>query len=305
LLEVLTETRQGSDTHWRIKGAFLEKYLSTLMKRSERGNDSQQDPPPSGQPLALMLDWENIKISLLKLLNEKPQAQAERLRARLSGAELARRLLEAASRYGVPRQRWAVANWDHASFSGDQAAVRRAGYMADMSGVDKDDASDHVLREKIHSVLRDHPEINDYLIGTGDADFGAVVRTLQQEGKRVVLWATQRAISDVYKHLLTGPDSIRIEWVENLIFEEATPAPARPAELEQLRSESYQDSQDRRAYEEAVPAVSTPQSAASTTQSANRPSNSAAPISCPNPNCREPAREGARYCNKCGSKLSS
>jgi len=310
LLEVLTETRQGSDPHWRIKGAFLEKYLATLMQRSGQGSAPQQ-AIPSSQPLALMLDWENIKISLLQLLNEKPQAQAERLRARLSGAELARRLLEAASRYGVPRQRWAVANWDRPSFVGDQASVRRAGYMADMSGEDKDDASDHVLREKIHAVLRDHPEINDYLIGTGDADFGAVIRTLQHQGKRIILWATQRAISDVYKHLLTGPDSIRIEWLENLIFEEeAVPVAAHTPEFEQSRFRSYQGSQGLRAFGEDTPGT------ASASQSTNRPPNSALAGAVPDthrasddealafcPVCDAPVRPKALYCNQCGTRL--
>ncbi|HEY6540606.1 MAG TPA: NYN domain-containing protein, partial [Ktedonobacteraceae bacterium] len=168
--------------------------------------------------LALMLDWENVKISLLDVLKKMPAAQSQALRQRLAGSELAARLLEAASRYGQPRQKWAVANWDLATFAGDQAALKRARYMPDLSGEQKDDASDHVLRERIHYVLREQPDIDTYIIGTGDGDFGEVIKTLQEKGKRVVLWATKTAISSVYKHHLKGPDSIQVEWLEDIVF---------------------------------------------------------------------------------------
>jgi len=218
VLEVLTDTKRGNDPYWRIKGGFLEKFLTTLMHR-EAQEQNAQPPTSPDQPLALMLDWENIKISLLDVLKEQPAARAQSLFLRLNGTELATRLLQAASRHGVPRQKWAVANWDRATFAGDQAALRRANYMPDMAGVEKADASDHVLREKIHYVLREQPEINTYIIGTGDADFGEVIKTLQEKGKHVVLWATKRAISDAYKNHLTGPDRIQIEWLEDILFE--------------------------------------------------------------------------------------
>ncbi len=217
-LEVLTISTADNDPHWRIKGGFLEKYLMTLIDHTVQ----EDDPKPvssSNQPLALMLDWENIKISLLNLLPQMPVSDAQVLRQRLNGASLATRLLEAATRHGLPRQKWAVANWDRPTFAGDQAALRRARYMPDMAGEEKADASDHVLIEKIHYVLREQPEINTYIIGTGDADFGEVIKTLQEKGKHVVLWTTKRSVNDVYKHYLTGPNRIQIEWLENLLFE--------------------------------------------------------------------------------------
>jgi hypothetical protein len=172
-------------------------------------------------PLALMLDWENIKLSLARALDDLPEPQARGLRPRLGGVELASRLLDAAWRHGLPRQRWAVADWDREAFEGDQKAVRNARFWSDIASGDKANASDHVLREKIHFVLREHPEIGVYVIGTGDGDFHEVIKTLQAQGKQVILWATRRAVSASYGGSLRGPDRIRIEWLEDLVFGDA------------------------------------------------------------------------------------
>lgn len=181
-------------------------------------------PEPGGsrrQPLALMLDWENIKIGLTRHLEELPEATAQALRPRLSGVELATRLLDAAWRHGLPRQRWAVADWDRPFFEGDQKAVRNARFWSDIAGGEKANASDHVLREKIHFVLREHPEITVYVIGTGDGDFHEVIKTLQQQGKQVIIWSTRQSINEVFGERLKGPDRIRIEWLEDLVFGES------------------------------------------------------------------------------------
>jgi hypothetical protein len=177
--------------------------------------------------LALMLDWENVKVSLARHLDDLPEARAHAGRARLGGVELASRLLDAAWRHGLPRQRWAVADWDRDFFEGDQKAVRNARFSTDMAGRDKANASDHVLREKIHFVLREHPEIPVYVIGTGDGDFHEVVKTLQAQGKQVILWTTRRSVSESYGGSLRGPDRIRIEWLEDLVFGEVAGGDAR------------------------------------------------------------------------------
>jgi hypothetical protein len=182
------------------------------------GRPSPRDAPGRRSALALMLDWENIKVSLARHLDELSEPGTPAVRARLAGVELASRLLDAAWRHGLPRQRWAVADWDRDFFEGDQKAVRNARFPTDIAGRDKASASDHVLREKIHFVLREHPEILVYVIGTGDGDFHEVVKTLQAQGKQVILWTTRRAVSESYGESLRGPDRIRIEWLEDLVF---------------------------------------------------------------------------------------
>jgi hypothetical protein len=47
-----------------------------------------------------------------------------------------------------------------------------------------------------------------------------VIQTLQREGKQVILWSTRRAVSEAFGESLRGPDRIRIEWLEDLVFGE-------------------------------------------------------------------------------------
>jgi tetratricopeptide (TPR) repeat protein len=198
----------------------------TLDSRPPGAHDATA-PTARRVTLALMLDWENVKVSLARHLEELPEPHAQAGRARLDGVELAARLLDAASRHGLPRQRWAVADWDRDFFEGDQKAVRNARFSTDIAGRDKANASDHLLREKIHFVLREHPEIPVYVIGTGDGDFHEVVKTLQSQGKHVILWTTRRSVSDSYGGSLRGPDRIRIEWLEDLVFGDTAGSGAR------------------------------------------------------------------------------
>jgi NYN domain len=205
----------------RATGGLEAAARAVTVRDAPRGSlPPAADAPARRAPLALMLDWENVKVSLARHLDELPEARALPARVRLSGDELASRLLDAAWRHGLPRQRWAVADWDQDFFEGDQKAVRNARFATDIAGRDKANASDHVLREKIHSVLREHPEIPVYVIGTGDGDFHEVIKTLQAQGKQVILWTTRRSISDSYGDSLRGPDRIRIEWLEDLVFGE-------------------------------------------------------------------------------------
>jgi len=196
-------------------------------READGGAHGVGDPAARRAALALMLDWENVKVSLARHLEDLPESHAQAGRARLDGVELASRLLDAAWRHGLPRQRWAVADWDRDFFEGDQKAVRNARFSTDIAGRDKANASDHLLREKIHFVLREHPEIPVYVIGTGDGDFHEVVKTLQAQGKQVILWTTRRSVSQSYGGSLRGPDRIRIEWLEDLVFGDATGADQR------------------------------------------------------------------------------
>jgi hypothetical protein len=204
----------------RAPGGEADPAASGSSERDGSDGSRPRDGDPTARraALALMLDWENVKVSLARHLEDLPEPHAQAGRAKLMGVELASRLLDAACRHGLPRQRWAVADWDRDFFAGDQKAVRNARFSTDIAGREKANASDHLLREKIHFVLREHPEIPVYVIGTGDGDFHEVVKTLQAQGKQVILWATRRAVSESYGDSLRGPDRIRIEWLEDLVF---------------------------------------------------------------------------------------
>jgi NYN domain-containing protein len=223
LLEVVTEFKKTSEPepHWRIRGAFLERYLSAQMNRAINDAQSRKTPLHVAQPAALMLDVENIKIRMTKMSDELPENKAIILRDRLKGDDLAIRLLRAAARHGEPRQKWAVADWERPIFAGDQKAFRAAGFKVDISGQDKENGSDHVLKEHIHFVLREHPQIDTFIIGTGDGDFNETIETLKDNQKRVVLWASRKAINTVYGAYLRRPDAIVIEWLEDLLLDES------------------------------------------------------------------------------------
>jgi hypothetical protein len=216
-LEVLTQAHGEEIQKWRVRGAFLEQHLTRILLRviQESGGKVNAN---GGDPLALMLDLENVKIGLANILKEFPVAKSEDVKSRIQAYELASILLEAAAKHGSPRQRWAVADWDKPFFRGDQKIFKAARYSTDIAGNDKSNSSDHVLREKIHFVLREHPEIATFIIGTGDADFHETIKTLQEKGKSVVLWATRDSVNRVYGESLRGPDRIRIEWLEDIVF---------------------------------------------------------------------------------------
>jgi hypothetical protein len=174
---------------------------------------------PPEVPVALMVDWENVKISLIKALDHQPTHRLGTLRELLDPEALALRLVDLAGSHGVVKQRWAVAAWDRPSFMGDQRAVKTARFWTDIAGDHKADAADHVLREKIHYVLRDHPSIKVFIIATGDADFSAVVGTLLGEGKKVILWSARDALAASYKRFL-GEDGLTLQWLDDLVFGE-------------------------------------------------------------------------------------
>lgn len=216
-LEILTFIDSEDQQRWRIRGAFLEQHLRELMYRSTHEAESQVYSSNPSQPLALMLDWENIFIRLTEWSRQKDTGDTRR---RLDAEWLAEQLSTIAAKHGSPQEKWAAANWDGALFQGHQKILERAGYETIMSGDEKANASDHKLTEKIHKVLRDSLDIQAFIIGTGDGDFKQVINTLRQQGKYVVIWTTREALNNSYKYLMTGPNRIRVEWLEDLMFGE-------------------------------------------------------------------------------------
>lgn len=223
-LEVITEVRIADEPQWRIRGRYLEQYLNHRMKREILEAGGGFSAPVADRPVAIMLDWENVKICLSEKLEKLPTKEREKFGSRLNGQELAILFKQLAARHGKIQQYYAVANWELPSFAGDQRALKNAGYWPDISGSTKADASDHVLKEKIHYVLTHHPEIQVFVVGTGDGDYSETIRTVLSSGKQVVLWAVKEATSRVYGHFLTGPDRIQIEWLEDLIFPKSAAA---------------------------------------------------------------------------------
>lgn len=227
-LELLTF--EGTDTtegRWRVRGGFLEKYLEGLLAREVSEARVGTFTNQSTQPLGIFLDVENVKRSLVDALARRSPDDQRRLRRRLDGDEIGRRLLTAARRHGKPAIKWAVANWHAADLQDDQMKYKDAGYQPDIAGSAKANASDHVLKEHIHSALRD-VDLNAYVIGTGDGDFREIIHTLQSAGKYIVLWATRENMSNAFGANLRSDDgTLTVEFLEDIVFaDDDDPAPA-------------------------------------------------------------------------------
>ncbi|MCO5968880.1 AAA family ATPase [Actinoallomurus soli] len=217
-LELLTLEESADGDRWRIRGGFLERYLESLLARVISEAQVDTSAKAANQPLGVFLDVENIKRSLMELIEERPVHERARLERRIRGDELGNRLLKAAARHGNPMIRWAVANWHVAYLEGDQMSYKAAGYQPDIAGADKANASDHVLKEHIHAALRDN-ELSAFVIGTGDGDYQAITQTLQSQGKYLVLWATRRNMSNAFGANLRSSDGMLVvEFLEDIVF---------------------------------------------------------------------------------------
>jgi hypothetical protein len=221
-LELLMEDSSG---RWRIRGGLLERFLARELDRELTEDHAKRHytpPAVASQSLGVFLDVENIKHSLLDVVEKAPRDRRASLELKLRGDRLAARLLEAASKHGKPEVRWAVGNWEAAYLHGDQREYRKATFQTDLAGEEKADASDHVLREHIHNAHRKQ-DLSAYVIATGDADFAEVVRNLVNDDKYVVLWATEKSRAEAfYTNVSTGGKFI-IESLEEIVWGDDNP----------------------------------------------------------------------------------
>ena len=99
-----------------------------------------RDPAGRRAALALMLDWENIKVSLAQHLDERPEAGVTALRPRLDRRRA--RLTPAQRGLAARPPPTAVGGrgLGPGLFEGDQKAARNARFSTDIAGRDKADA---------------------------------------------------------------------------------------------------------------------------------------------------------------------
>ena len=128
------------------------------------------------------------------------------------------------------------------------------------------------------------------------------VNSLKQEREQVIVDLSNTVLTMYRQGKLVDPQLLK--FCERILDFESQMT-ARTAELEQIRSETYQNPQDVRT--DGADATDT----TSASKSTNRPPNSAAgggrtgreAAMVPCPTCGEPVRARALYCNKCGTKL--
>ena len=156
-------------------------------------SDSEAGPGDQGD-VAILVDWENLKFSLLQR-ERRPSVTALRL---------------AAERFGRIVYARAYADWQDPVHSGDPAALYLAGlepvyvltrrYTGEGGNVTIKNSVDVKLAADCIEASHAFPNIQTYIIVTGDHGFIHVVNTLRPRGKRVVVigvsWTTAAQLTE-------------------------------------------------------------------------------------------------------------
>ncbi len=164
---------------------------------------------PGHEDVALLVDWENLKFSLMQR-NRKPNVTA---------------LREAAERFGRVAYARAYADWMDPVQAGDPASLYTAGlepvyvltrrYTTAEGDVRIQNSVDVKLAVDCVEASHLYPNIGTFVIASGDHSFFHVVMLLRSRGKRVVVigvsWATsaqlvQQADVVLYYDLDVEPD---------------------------------------------------------------------------------------------------
>ncbi len=159
--------------------------------------------PPQGD-VALYIDWENIKYSLLNKENRLPNAMA---------------IKDAAAKYGRVVAAKAYANWQEGQHLRDPNDLYSAGiepiyvptvilgFSDSLDGAPRRKNSiDVKLAVDCVDASLSNPNISTFVLVTGDGDFVHLINTLRLRGKRVVVvgtsWSTSWQLTSSADHFL-------------------------------------------------------------------------------------------------------
>lgn len=142
--------------------------------------------------LAVLVDYENLRISLDRNFTNPPSDEALAGAISVVGAE-----------YGHALISRAYADWTQ--FRDAARDFQRRGFDPQMvlrkeTGRDR---SDMTMILDAHELLMERENIATYVLVTGDADFRALIRRLKARGKRVVICAAAKTAS---RELITEGD---------------------------------------------------------------------------------------------------
>ncbi len=159
---------------------------------------------PSEGDVALYIDWENIKYSLLNKENRLPNAMA---------------IKEAAAKYGRVVAAKAYANWQEGQHLRDPNDLYSAGIepiyvpttilgftdLPDGAPRRKNSVDVKLAVDCVDASLS-NPNITTFVLVTGDGDFVHLINTLRLRGKRVVVvgtsWSTSWQLTSSADHFL-------------------------------------------------------------------------------------------------------
>jgi uncharacterized LabA/DUF88 family protein len=150
------------------------------------------------EDLAIFIDWENIFISTVSEYNSKPNVSA---------------ILEKAREYGRIVSATAYADWTDGDFRDAPPTLYSNGispryisaryFPGGKSQKRRTNSIDVMLAVECSDFLHNHPQVDTYVLVTGDGDFIPLVTLLRSRGKRVVVIGVSEATS---YHLIESAD---------------------------------------------------------------------------------------------------
>jgi uncharacterized LabA/DUF88 family protein len=150
------------------------------------------------EDLAIFIDWENIYISTVSEYNAKPNVSA---------------ILEKAREYGRIVSATAYADWTDGDFRDAPPTLYSNGispryisaryFPGGKSSKRRTNSIDVMLAVECSDFLHNHPQVDTYVLVTGDGDFIPLVSLLRGRGKKVVVIGVSEATS---YHLIESAD---------------------------------------------------------------------------------------------------
>ena len=182
------------------------------------------------EDLAIFIDWENIYISTVSEYNSKPNVSA---------------ILEKAREYGRIVSATAYADWTEGDFRQAPPTLYSNGispryisaryFPGGRAQKRRTNSIDVMLAVECSDFLHNHPQVDTYVLVTGDGDFIPLVSLLRSQGKNVVVIGVSEATS---YHLIESADHF-ISY--SSLLEEDRAARTRDVEPKKKASDPFQE----------------------------------------------------------------
>jgi uncharacterized LabA/DUF88 family protein len=182
------------------------------------------------EDLAIFIDWENIYISTVTEYGAKPNVSA---------------MLEKAREYGRVVSAMAYADWTDGDFRDAPPTLYSNGispryisaryFPGGRSQKRRTNSIDVMLAVECSDFLHYHPQVDTYVLVTGDGDFIPLVSLLRSRGKKVVVIGVSEATS---YHLIESADEF-ISYAS--LLEEERAARAREKEPKKKTADPYKE----------------------------------------------------------------
>jgi uncharacterized LabA/DUF88 family protein len=182
------------------------------------------------EDLAVFIDWENIYISTVSEYNSKPNVSA---------------ILEKAREYGRVVSATAYADWTDGDFRDAPPTLYSNGiapryisaryFPGGRSQKRRTNSIDVMLAVECSDFLHTHPQVDTYVLVTGDGDFIPLVSLLRSRGKTVVVLGVSEATS---YHLIESADHF-VSYAS--LLEEERAARARDRQPKRKAADPYKE----------------------------------------------------------------